>query len=48
MFPELVSVESELHEDVHLRCLLTDDQLAVVCGRELIQSEEAQVRKDLV
>ena len=48
MLPEGVRVEGELHEDVHLGCLLADDQLAVVGGRQLIQPEEAQVGEDLV
>ena len=47
MLPKQLSIECELHEDVHLGCLLADDQLAVVGRRELIQAEEAQVGKDL-
>ncbi len=41
-------IESKLHEDVHLLGLLAHHKLAVICGRKLIQSEEAQVGKDLV
>ena len=48
VLPEVVGVEGELHEDVHLLRLLADHQLPVVGRRKLVQTEEAQVGEDLV
>ena len=45
---ERLRIKCKLHEDVHLGRLLTDDKLAIVGGRQLIKSEEAQVGEDLV
>ena len=48
MLSQKLRVEGELHEYMHLRGLLADDQLAVVSGWKLIQSEETQIGEDLV
>lgn len=48
VLPKRFRIEGELHKHVHLLGLLAHHKLAVVRWRQLIQTEEAQVGKDLV
>ena len=48
MLSKTISIESKLHENMHLSCLLTIDQSLVVLNIKLIKSEECHVGKDLI